>query len=214
MSDRHVIGLEIIVHRDLPVDVPVARWMIGASGPSPRSDRARTPRRIRPRSRRPAAGRPRGRRRRSPAQMSMRTGLSPSSARSRPGKLSRIGTPTQAAVEAIGPAVIRAGDGRGTVALAVEQPRAAVAAHVVKGADRAVLVAHHDDAFGPEIERLEVARPWDRALTGRRSASSASGRAHFEPRQLRVVVDPGRQRVRARGCAVGGVELGGGQSCS
>src|SRR6267142_5883895 len=67
----------------------------------------------------------------------------------------------QAAVVAVRPAVIGAGNGRGTASRVVQQARAAMPADVVKAADRTIAIAQYHDAFRTQIESLVVARLGD-----------------------------------------------------
>src|SRR5439155_22683762 len=99
----------------------------------------------------------------------------------------------QRAVERVGPGVVGALYRFGqAAALAVAQPGAAVAAHVVEGAHGAILPAHQDDAL-----------PRDRAdhiIPGRAQLGGAPDThpALCEDSLLLLGVDPGVQVVAAR----------------
>ncbi len=69
--------------------------------------------------------------------------------------------PDEAAVGGIGPGVIGAGQPLGAARLAVDQARAAVAADVGEGADRAVGGANDEDALAEDVERAPFARRRD-----------------------------------------------------
>ncbi len=65
----------------------------------------------------------------------------------------------QPAIKVIGPGVVGADKFPCTPARALDQPHGAVAAHIGKGADRAVIAAHHNDALTEIINAVPVARP-------------------------------------------------------
>ncbi len=104
----------------------------------------------------------------------------------------------------------------GTGARAIEQPRAAVPAYVVKRLDRAVLVAQHEDALGAQIESLVIARPRDRVDMTDDLPAWHQHAFDFELGELRMAVNPGGQRTGTLSGDLGGggvgVELRGGQA--
>jgi hypothetical protein len=108
----------------------------------------------------------------------------------------------QAAVMAVAPAVVRTGDGRGTGTRLIEQPCAAVTAHIVKSPDRAVPIAQYENAFETEIEGLVIAAARDRIDVADDLPARQQHAFDLEPRQFRMVVDPGRQGVMLGGGGV------------
>src|SRR5450631_845326 len=102
----------------------------------------------------------------------------------------------QAAVMAIAPAVIGAGDGGRAIARSIEQAGAAVPADIVKPADRSIPVPHHQHALGSQIEGLVVARARYRVHVTDDLPARHQHPLDFEPGETRVAVDPGRQRMR------------------
>ena len=124
--------------------------------------------------------------------------------------LAHVRRADQRAVERVRPGVVGTLDRFGQAAArAVAQPGAAVTAHIVEGAHRAVLPAHQDDAL-----------PRDRAdhvLPGRAQLGGAPD-AHPPPREdplLLLGVDPGvhvvaaRQRALSLLVGLGGLDEGG-----
>ncbi len=101
----------------------------------------------------------------------------------------------QAALVVVRPAVVRADDRARAVAAVVEQPRAAVPADVVEGADLPLAVPQHDDAVGAEVEGDEVARVRDRTHVAADLPARAQDALELEPVHLGVVVHPRRQRL-------------------
>ena len=99
----------------------------------------------------------------------------------------------EAAVEAVGPGVIRALDALGEVALRLgAQPGAAMPAHVVEPAEPAAAVARDDDAFAGDLAQHVVAwrrqvldacdtRPTSRRRSAPARARSAPGRCRRTP---------------------------------
>ena len=65
----------------------------------------------------------------------------------------------QRTVELVGPAVVGADQAVGVALLGLADARAAMAADIVEGADRAGAVAQHDDRFAAHLVGEEVARP-------------------------------------------------------
>ena len=101
----------------------------------------------------------------------------------------------EAAILPVGPAVIRAGDGRRTASGAVQQPGAAMSADVVERADPAIAVPQHQHAVGPHVERHVVAGSGDRIDVADDLPARQNDPLQFEPRHVGIVVHPRGQRM-------------------
>ena len=100
------------------------------------------------------------------------------------------------AVEAIGPAVVAAADRLAAMAgVAVDEARGAVPTDVVEGAERAVRVAHHEDALAGQVEAQIVAGFPELADVADDVPCAHEDRLDLEREELGVVVGPGRQRL-------------------
>ena len=210
VSDRHVVGLEVVVHRDLPVDVPhigadrrERHHVLEAVGRQLLGERA------------PGLGH--GRRvARETHEDESECGIDAHRAQAmrraveaREALAHRHAD--QAPILAIAPAVIRAGDRGRAGARAVEDAGAAVPAYVVKCLDRAVLVAQDKHAFRAEIESLVVAGARDGIDVTDDLPARQQHALDLEPRQFGVTVHPGGQGMPLAAGAVA-VERDGGRT--
>src|SRR5271165_1155371 len=192
MSNGHVVGLEVIVHRDLPIDgpdlfadgfqghhflEPIGRKLLGQLTPDLRHGR------------RVAAQTDENETKRNIGPHRPKTMLGSIQS----GEAFAHRHPNQAAVVPVSPPVVGAGDGCGAVSRSIHQARAAMAAHIVKGAYRAVAIAQHHDAFRAQIEGLEVARLGDGIDVAHDLPARQQNPLELEPGQFRMVIDPGRQ---------------------
>src|SRR3989442_9317107 len=122
-----------------------------------------------------------------------------------PRTLVHVGRPDQRPVERVGPRVIGALDRLGeAAALRLAQPCAAVAAHIIEGAHRAVLTAYHDDALAAHALGRVIPRLGE--LGGAAHADPTPPRDAlplFGPDLARVLVPPG-QRALALLVGLGG----------
>jgi hypothetical protein len=192
VSDRHVIGLEVIVHGDLPIDVP----HVGAD----RRERHHVLETIGGQllgERAPGFGDGRGIAREANENES-ECDIDPHRAQAvsraveaREALAHRYAD--QAAVLAVAPAMIRASDRGRASARAVEDTGAAVPAYVVKRLDRAVLVAQDKNAFRAEIEGLVVAGARNGIDVTHDLPARQQHALDLEPGELRMAVDPGGQ---------------------
>ncbi len=195
MADGHVIRLEVIIHRDFPIDAPslfgnglqghhvfepIGQELLGQFAPDPRhgrrvagqADEDETEGNIR----------------------AHRTQAMFGAIESR--ETLANGHADQAAVVPVRPAVVGAGNGRGTVSRAVQQARAAMPADIVKAAYRTIAIAQHHDAFRAQIEGFVVARLGNGIDMAHDLPARHQNAFEFEPGQLGVVVNPGGQCMR------------------
>ena len=198
MADRHVIVLEVVVDRHLPVALPridpglVDRLhLLEAIGPRDLDEVA------------PHLGEARAvaahAHEHEPQQdleldrLQSELGLVDAAER-----LLR-GHAREPAVERVGPAVIGAGDARAAGAGAVQQTRTAMAADIGEGPDHAVLAAHDDDGIAHHVERGEGARLLQLVDVADELPGRPDQRLVFERRQLGVEIGPGRQAAHQAG---------------
>ena len=99
----------------------------------------------------------------------------------------------QPAVGGIGPAVIGAGQPPRAAAVAVDQPRAAVAADIGEGADPVVGAAHDDDAFAEKLERPPVAGRRNVAGVADDLPGGPDQPLHLDGEIFGIVIDPAGQ---------------------
>ena len=118
--------------------------------------------------------------------------------------------PDQPPVPRIAPRVIGAGQHLRAAPAAVDQPGAAVAAHIGEGAYLAVVTADHDHALAKIVERAPFARFGDLALVTHhlRRGAKKCGLLRFE--KLGVAIEPSRQAhaVEGIGRQTDGFQLG------
>ena len=111
-----------------------------------------------------------------------------------PGYSCAVRHPDQPPVAGIAPRVIGAGQHLGAAAVAVDQPRAAMAADVGEGAHLAVVAADDDHALAEIFEACAI-RPARRSrFRGRRPAARRAGTRASPPRRTR-----GRDRASPAG---------------
>src|SRR5215470_11785354 len=141
MPDRHVIRLQVVVHGDLPVHIPVldvqrAEWLqrlepmrgkIIQEAPPDLLER----RRIAAEAREYESELDRHARRLQSVLAAIEAGETLAHRHA-----------DQLAAQPVGPAMVRAGDGAGTIAGTFQNARASMPAHVVKYLDRSLRVAH------------------------------------------------------------------------
>ena len=75
----------------------------------------------------------------------------------KPGDIIHVRRANQSSVECVGPCVIRTLNCGGMAALIFPEPRSAMTANVVKGADRRSLIFHDDQAFAGYVRKEIVA---------------------------------------------------------
>ena len=198
MSDRHVVGLQVVVHRDLPVHVPgfgrdgrkrhhvleaIGRELIRERAPHPgdrlwiagQRDEDESERNVHFHRAQPVLG-----------PVESREGI--------PCRHSQ-----QRTIMAVRPAVVRASDGARAVAVAIEQPRAAMTADVVERPDHALAVAQADDALRTDVQGDVIAGLPELADVAKHLPARQQDPFDLEPRHLRVAVDPGGHRPRGCG---------------
>ena len=196
MADRDVQPVRIIVGDRLPVERRAGAASPGRSPAAPRSDRARPPPRKAPSSRRPTARPARASTNRNPRQFSSATGNSPSFSVSQSRIFVAVRHADQPPVAGIAPRVIGAGQHLGAAAIAVDQPRAAMAADVGERPHLAVVAANDDHAFAEIFEAAPFAGLRRSRSRGKRPAARRAGTPSSPPRRTR-----GRGRAsRAGSC--------------
>ena len=107
-----------------------------------------------------------------------------------------VGHSDQAAVECVGPGVVRTGNAAPAMALrAIEQPRRPVTTDVVECAHLAIVAAKNDNRLAEEFERMEVAGTRHIARVADHLPAFAENLGLLALEEFRVAVDPGRQAV-------------------
>ena len=204
MPDRHVVGLQVVVHRELPVHVPdfLGDWRKGQAflqaiwshllGQGPENLARR--------------GRIACEADEDEAKESLQPDRDQSVRRTvEVGKGLFRRHADQAAVVPIAPAVIGAGDRALAFACSVQHARAAVPADVMERLDRTVLVPDYDDTVRSHFQRDEIAGLRDGVDVADDLPARTQDSLVLQARHFRVAVDPCRHREPA-----GRFELGGG----
>ncbi len=195
MADGHVIRLEVIIHRDFPIDVPsllgnglqghhvfepIGQELLGQLAPDRRHRR-----------------RIAGQADEDETEGNIRAdGTQAMFGAVEPRETLANGHANQATVVPVRPAVIGADNGRGTVSRAIQQARAAMSAHIVKAAYRTIAIAQYHDAFRAQIESFVITRLGDGIDVAHDLPARHQNAFELEPGHLAVVVDPGGQCVR------------------
>src|SRR5258708_28858 len=209
MADRYVIGLEVVVHGDLPVALPV----LEVAGTEGLHFLEAMRRELRGHARPDLLQRPWVAREAYEDEAegdAHAHGLECQLRAIERRESLACGDRAQLPAQAIRPAVIGAGDRARAIAGALEDARATVSADVVEGADLPLGIPHHDDAVGTEVERHVIPGCGDGAHVTDDLPARLDEPLVFAARQLRVVVDPGRQGAR-RGARRGFSGPGGGR---
>src|SRR5690348_12468642 len=89
-----------------------------------------------------------------------------------------------------------------------------MAAHITMGADRTADVTQHDHAVGEQIQRDEVSGRWNLTEMADDLPARLEDALVFEPRQLRVIVNPTRQASRQRASRLDSSGGGASHGCS
>src|SRR5689334_1644982 len=98
----------------------------------------------------------------------------------------------QSAVQPIRPRVIGAGNPFPAVPFrAIEQARGAMAAHIVKAADRAAVAAQRYDGLAEKVEAVVVAEGGDIVLVADELPARAENGLLLGLEEFRILVDPG-----------------------
>lgn len=95
----------------------------------------------------------------------------------------------QLAVNAVRPAVIRAGEGAGVTAVGVTHAHRAVATLVEKRFDAAVLLAHHHHGVFAHIGVKEIARFGDLAFVGQKQPAASEDAFQLQLVNVRVGIN-------------------------
>ncbi len=194
VRDRDVVALEVVVGDDLPVRrlaagrlaEPLHGRDVVRGEPLLRARRGRR--------RSGAASRSRLTKTK-PANCSTRAGIRPSVDLSSPAKPRPSGHADQAAVGAVGPAVVGAAQRLAALAAALAQARRAVAADVAERAQLAVLAADQQRRLGADLHGGETAGLAQVRRRGRRAATCVRRSLRCSRcGDLRIDVDLGGQR--------------------
>ena len=110
-----------------------------------------------------------------------------------PGIILSGGHADQPPVIGIGPGMIGAGQPLGAARLAVDQPRAAVAADIGEGAHHTVAAANHDHALAEQVERAPVASVWNVVGVADDLPRRADQPLHLDPEIFGIAIDPAGQ---------------------
>ena len=124
------------------------------------------------------------------------------------GIISRSGTPITA-VGAVGPGMIGAGQPLGAAGLAIDQPRAAMAADIGERAYRPVRPANDEDALAEQFERAPIAGGRDVALMADDLPRRADHPRHLHIEIIRIAIDPAGQAEIVQRIGSGRREAGG-----
>ncbi|MNT54976.1 hypothetical protein D3C72_1921780 [compost metagenome] len=95
----------------------------------------------------------------------------------------------QVAVQVVGPAVIRADDVADRALVRVAEPRAAMAADVVEGADLHVVVAYDQDRVVAELDRYVITRLWHVRLDRHLDPVLAENRLHVQREDILAQIE-------------------------
>ena len=193
MADRHVVALEEVVDRVLPVDGKhgrsrlVAHEPLGAIGREPLRERAeRGLERL---------GLGREVREHEPGGDADVHGPEAVLVAVEPGEAGLLGHGKEPAVEAVRPAVVRAADRLAAVAGAVEDPGGPVPADVREAAQLAVGSLDNGDRLAGDAHADVVARLLELRDVSDEQPLAAPDRAPLGPVELGRAVDPGRERA-------------------